>query len=103
MIHNLKRTTIRFDFKVSSYSLISFSLNYITIDTNSIYKNSIYASIYKKVYRNLTTPKFSWFREYISNQAIDFNVRIKGLRAIRDSTTYQKPLNNSNILIKKIA
>jgi hypothetical protein len=82
---------------------MSFSVNYIAVDNDSICENGVHYSVYKKAYRNLAAPELKRFGKQVSNQAIKFNVRVKGLKAIKDSITCQKPLDDKNVLIKKAA
>ena len=96
-------TAVGFDLKVGSHPLVSFSLNYIAVGADGMCENGVHASVYEEAYRNLAAPKFGRFGEYVSDRAIDFNVRIEGLGAIGDSTTCRKPLDDSDVLIEKAA
>jgi len=77
---------------INSFPLISFSLNYIIIGKDGIYKNDIYYSIYKKVYQDLVVLEFICFNKIVFNKTIDFNVRIKGFKIIKTLLHVRNPL-----------
>jgi hypothetical protein len=66
-------------------------------------ENGVHYFVYEKAYRNLAALELERFSERVSDQTIDFNVCVKGFRAIRDSIIYQKPFDDKNVLIKKVA